>query len=179
MAALAVQPEDVRRRWLVEHIPIQLLSYAPWHGPWHDEVMRMLALRLDRYNLNEVILENDYNRVVRLAAPMLVSRLIEFDKSQWLDIVLNAVLYELQSGDRMVALEKALKHLISHGTEKQDLRNLVRAVKEDSIRAVHALSQDVCEHLGMNRNLEFIESEESSGEEAKSFFSRRRKRKRR
>ena len=178
MAALAVQPEDVRRRWL-ERIPIQLLSYAPWHGPWHDEVMRMLALRLDRYNLNEVILENDYDRVVRLAAPMLVSRLIEFDKSQWLDIVLNAVQYERQSDGRMVALEEALKHLISHGTKIQDLRNLVSAVKEDCPMAVHVLSWKMRNDLGIGINLEFIESDESSSEETKSCFSRRRKRKRR
>ena len=178
MAALGAQPKDVRRRWL-ERIPIQLLSYAPWHGPWHDEVMSMLALRLDRYNLKEAILENDYDRVVRLAAPRLLSRLSEFDKSQQIDIVIDAVQYELQSDGRMVALEKALKHLISHGTEKQVLRDLVRAVKEDSIRAVHSLSHDMRRYLGMNRYLEFIESDESSSEEAKSCFSRRRKRKRR
>ena len=174
MAALGVQPENVRRRWL-ERIPIQLLSY----GPPHDEVMSTLALRLDRHNLNKAILEDDYDRVVRLAAPRLLSRLSEFDKSQWLDIVLNAVQYERQSGDRMVALEKALKHLISHGTEKQVLRDLVRAVKEDSIRAVHSLSHDMRRHLGMNRYLEFTESDESSSEEAKSCLSRIRKRKRR
>ena len=174
MAALGAQPKNVRCSWL-NLIPIQLLSYAPPH----DEVMSTLARRLDTDNLNKAILGDDYDRVVRLAAPMLVSRLIEFDKSQWLDIVLNAVLYELQSGDRMVALEKALKHLISHGTEKQVLRDLVRAVKEDSIRAVHSLSHDMRRHLGMNRYLEFTESDESSSEEAKSCLSRIRKRKRR
>ena len=117
MAALAAQPENVRRRWL-NLIPIQFLSY----GPWHDEGMCVLARRLDRYNLNRAILGDDYDRVVRLAAPRLLSRLSEFDKSQRIDIL--------------------------------------------------ALSCGMRDRLG-------IESDESSSEEAKSCFSRRRKRKRR